>query len=116
MNENMPDDELALIRKKKLEEMMKRQKDLMSPKPQTVIEVFTSPACPHCPRALAMAKELASQVPGIQVVEQSTASPQGFAKAAFYGVQAVPTVFINGKRAFVGAPPSLEALRQAAKG
>ncbi len=111
----MTDDELALIRKKRLEEMMKRQKDILTPKPPVVIEVFTSPTCPHCPRALAMAKEVAARLPGIQVVEQSTETPQGLAKAAFYGVQAVPIIYINGKRAFVGAPPSIEALRQAVK-
>jgi small redox-active disulfide protein 1 len=113
---NMPeDDELSLIRKKKLQEMIKKQSEKMTPKRATVIEVFTSPTCPHCPMALLMAKEVAASMPGIQVVEQSTATPQGFAKAAFYGVQAVPTVFINGKRAFVGAPPSVEALRQAVR-
>jgi thioredoxin 1 len=112
----MPEnDELSVIRKKKLQEMIRQQSEKMAPKRATVIEVFTSPTCPHCPRALLMAKEVAASMPGIQVVEQSTATPQGFAKAAFYGVQAVPTVFINGKRAFVGAPPSVEALRQAVR-
>ncbi len=106
------DDELAMIRKKKLEELMKRQRDILAPKPRVVIEVFTSPTCPHCPKALEMARQIAMEMPGIQVVEQSTATPQGFAKAALYGVQAVPTVYINGKRGFVGAPPSMEALRQ----
>ncbi len=86
------DDELALIKKKKLEELMKRQQDILAPKPPAVIEVFTSPTCPHCPRALEMAKQVAMQMPGIRVVEQSTATPQGFAKAALYGVQAVPTI------------------------
>ena len=104
------DEELAKIRQKKLEDLMKRKQESITP---TIIEVFTSPTCPHCPSALLMAKELAAQMPGIRVVEQSTATPQGYAKAAFYGVQAVPTIFINGKRAFVGAPPSIEALRQA---
>ncbi len=110
------DDELAQIRKKKLEEMMKQQQEALAPKPPkpaTVIEVFTSPTCPHCPNALMMAKQLAVQIPGIQVVELSTATQQGYTKAAMYGVQAVPTIFINGKRAFVGAPPSIEALRRA---
>ena len=102
------DEELAKIRQKKLEDLMKRKQEA-----PIVIEVFSSPTCPHCPSALLMAKELAAQMPGIRVVEQSTATPQGYAKAAFYGVQAVPTIFINGKRAFVGAPPSMEALRQA---
>lgn len=104
------DEELTKIRQKKLEDLMKRKQESITP---TIIEVFTSPTCPHCPSALLMAKELAAQMPGIRVVEQSTATPQGYAKAAFYGVQAVPTIFINGKRAFVGAPPSIEALRQA---
>ena len=107
------DDEIAQIKKKRFEELMKRQQE--AAKPPVVIEVFTSPTCPHCPQALSMAKELASQMPGIQAIEVSTATPQGFAKAALYGVKAVPTVFINRKRAFVGAPPSIEALRQAVK-
>ncbi|MCZ7362820.1 MAG: thioredoxin family protein [Candidatus Methanoperedens sp.] len=112
----MPEvDELAQIRKKKLDELMKRRRDILTPKRSVVIEVFTSPDCPHCPRAFMMAKELAAQMPEIQVVELSTATPQGLGKAAFYGVKGVPTIFINGKRAFVGAPPSLEALRQAVK-
>ncbi|MDP2845141.1 MAG: thioredoxin family protein [Candidatus Methanoperedens sp.] len=109
------DDELALIRKKKLEELMKCRQDILTQKPPAVIEVFTSPTCPHCPKALEMARQIAMEMPGIQVVEQSTAMPQGFAKAAYYGVQAVPTVFINGKRAFVGAPPSVEVLRAAVR-
>jgi len=37
-----------------------------------------------------MAIEVAASMPGIQVVEQSTATPQGFAKAALYDVKAVP--------------------------
>jgi thioredoxin 1 len=105
------DDELALIRRKKLEELMKRQQERLSP--SVVIEVFTSPTCPHCPEALAMVKQVAMQMPGIQIGELSTATPQGYAKATLYNVQAVPTIFINGKRAFVGAPPSIGALRQA---
>ena len=85
-------DELAQIRKNKLEELMKRQQESLAPKPPVIIEVFTSPTCPHCPGALEMAKQLAMQMPGIQVVELSTATPQGYAKAAFYDVQAVPTI------------------------
>ncbi|KAB2944429.1 MAG: thioredoxin family protein [Candidatus Methanoperedens sp.] len=109
------DDELAQIKKKKLDELMKRQHDAVTPKRQIVIEVFTSPTCPHCPTAVAMAKEVASQTQGVQAFEISTGTPQGFAKAALYGVKAVPTVFIDHKCAFVGAPPSVEALRKALK-
>ncbi|MFA4957057.1 MAG: thioredoxin family protein [Candidatus Methanoperedens sp.] len=110
------DDELANLKKKKLEELMKRQQEILTPKPKIVIEVFTSPTCPHCPMALSMARELAAQMPGLYVFEVSTATPQGFAKAALYGVKAVPMVFINRKKAFTGAPPSIEALRQAVNG
>ena len=111
-------DELALIRKKKLEELMKKQQEATAPPKQpAVIEVFTSPTCPHCPMALEMAQVLASRVPDIdiRVEEISTAEPQGFAKAAMYNVQAVPMVFVNGKKAFTGAPPTLEALHEAVK-
>ncbi|MFZ3383107.1 MAG: thioredoxin family protein [Candidatus Methanoperedens sp.] len=109
------DDELAQIKLKKLAELMKRQHDAVTPKRQIVIEVFTSPTCPHCPQALSMAKEVASQTQGVQAFEISTGTPQGFAKAALYGVKAVPTVFIDHKCAFVGTPPSIEALRKALK-
>ena len=112
MTEN---DELALIRKKKLEELMNKQQIAATPKKSAVIEVFTSPTCPHCPRALEMAQILAAQVPdiNIRVEEVSTDNPQGFAKAAMYNVQAVPMVFVNGKKAFTGAPPTIEALYEA---
>ena len=110
-------DELALIRKKKLEELMKKQQEAATPKKSAVIEVFTSPTCPHCPMALEMAQVLASRVSDIdiRVEEISTAIPQGMAKAAMYNVQAVPMVFVNGKKAFTGAPPTLEALHEAVK-
>lgn len=106
------DDEILQIKKKRLEEMIRRQREAAAPRKQIVIEVFTSPSCPHCPRALAMAQELAGEIPGVQAIEVSTSTPQGMAKAALYDVKAVPTVFINRRRVFVGAPPSIEALRQ----
>lgn len=109
MNE---EDELLKIRQKKLEKLMaERQKS--KPVNAVVIEVFTSPTCPHCPRAVEMAKTLAAQMPGIDVMEMSTATPEGSSKAAYYGVRAVPTIFINGMMAFVGAPKSLPEFRQA---
>lgn len=106
------DDELARIRRKKLEELMKRKRQQEMPK--TIIEVFTSPSCPHCPRAVIMARHLAKEIPNVEVVEISTATPQGYARALSLNVQAVPTIFINGKPVFVGAP-SIEALRHAVK-
>ncbi len=85
----MEDDELAQIKKRKLEALLRRHREISAP---VIIEVFTSPTCPHCPRALEMAKQAAMQTPGIQVVELSTATPQGYAKAALCNVQAVPTI------------------------
>ncbi len=58
------DDELAQIKKKRLEELMKRQHDAVTPKRQIVIEVFTSPTCPHCPTAVADGKGSCFTDPG----------------------------------------------------
>ncbi len=51
----MEEDELVRIKKKKLEELLRRQSEISAPKP-VIIEVFTSPTCPHCPKALEMAR------------------------------------------------------------
>ncbi len=110
----MIDEELARIRRKKLEELMRRQEEVRKPKRKTIIEVFTSPSCPHCPRAVIMAKQLAKEMPDIEVIETSTATPQGYARAISLNINAVPTIFINGKLAFVGAP-SMEALKRAVR-
>ncbi|MFQ6055490.1 MAG: thioredoxin family protein [Methanosarcinales archaeon] len=112
------DMELAKIRQKKLEQLMKRQQELQSgavstsKKPKILIEVFTSPTCPYCPRAVQMAKYVESQMPNVIVREISTATQEGWMKAVQYGIQAVPMIFINGKQAFVGAPPSVDALKR----
>lgn len=113
------DDELARIRQRKMEELLRRRQELKTPaqpkppKPKIIVEVFTSPGCPHCPRALMMARQAEAQMQEITVKEVSTASQQGYARAMQMGIQAVPTIFVNGRIAFVGAPRSLAELKQA---
>jgi len=40
------------------------------------------------------------------------ATPKGYNKAMSHGVSGVPTILINDKVAFVGMPPSADALKQ----
>lgn len=64
-----------------------------------IVEVFTSPTCPHCPGAVKATKELFTNHPDlkndVQWKEMSTASPIGYKKAVSYGIQAVPTIIIT---------------------
>lgn len=78
-----------------------------------MIEVFTSPTCPHCPNAIKATKQLFENHPELKkdVIwkEISTASPIGYKKARSYGIQGVPTIIIsnlntNEKFGIVGAP------------
>jgi small redox-active disulfide protein 1 len=80
------------------------------------IEVFYSPTCPYCPLAMKMVSEVASQFKdSVKVEEVDTWTPEGIHKAMKYGIQAVPTIVINGKIRFLGVPKSREALAQAIK-
>lgn len=113
------DDELARIRQRKMEELLRRRQELTTPaqpkppRPKAIVEVFTSPGCPHCPRTLMMARQAEAQMQEIIVKEVSTASQQGYARARQMGIQAVPTIFVNGRMAFLGAPRSLAELKHA---
>ena len=77
------------------------------------IELFTSPMCPHCPAAKRVVEEVANEMPDAVEVEYINVmeNPQ---KAVEYGIMAVPTIVINGKVEFIGAPTK-EALIEAIK-
>lgn len=77
-----------------------------------LIEVLTSPSCSYCPAAVGMAKQVANSVPDVIATEMSVATPEGYNKAVSHGVSGVPTILINDKVAFVGVPPSVDALKQ----
>ncbi len=66
-----------------------------------IIELFTSPTCPHCPPAKKALVETARKA-GVELTEYSTATPQGIQKAREYGVASVPTAIVVGeKRSFI---------------
>ncbi len=83
-----------------------------------VIELITSPACPHC---LPVKKALAEAVQKIKgeglkvtLTNYSTATPQGAAKAREYGVASVPTAIVAGsKQSFVLDAFNVNTVREA---
>jgi alkyl hydroperoxide reductase subunit AhpF len=84
--------------------------------PMTV-RVFVAATCPHCPRAVRVAHEVARAVPGRIVVETvDTATFENLTRRA--GVQGVPTTELNERLVVVGAvgPEQLvEAMEEAAR-
>jgi thiol-disulfide isomerase/thioredoxin len=71
------------------------------------IEIYTSPTCPYCPAALAMLQKAVSLYKNnITVTQIDVTTPEGEELAAFYQVQATPTIIIEGDVKFRGPPPS----------
>ncbi len=70
-----------------------------------MIEVYFSPVCPHCPGAKKLVAEVASKYDGeVEVEEIDTYTEEGVERGMANGVMAVPTVFIDGEKKFVGFP------------
>ena len=70
-----------------------------------LVEVFTSPTCPHCPGAVMAADEAKKQLGDkIDVKVVDTAETENIQKARDYGISAVPTIVIDGNVEFIGAP------------
>jgi len=67
------------------------------------IEIYTSPTCPYCPAALRMLQK-AIDIYGntIEVTKIDISTPDGQELAAFYDVQATPTIIMNGIVKFRG--------------
>ena len=75
--------------------------------PKLEIEIYTSPTCPYCPAALRMLhKAVTMYGDAIHVTKVDVTSPGGQELAAFYKVQATPTIVMNGIVKFRGPPPS----------
>ena len=107
-------DELEMIRRKKMLELMKRMSGVKveRPKPKAVIEVITSPTCPYCPIALQIAREIARKYRGVEVRELSVATPEGREKAMRHNILGTPTILINDKVEFIGVPSPIEFERR----
>ncbi len=75
------------------------------------IEVYFSPICPHCPAAKRLVAYVASRYEGrVEVEEVNTFTPEGIKWGMANDVMAVPMVFIDGEKKFVGFPFSEEDL------
>jgi predicted DsbA family dithiol-disulfide isomerase len=66
---------------------------------KAIVELFTSPTCPHCPPAKKALEEIARERSDFTLVSYSTMTPEGQLKAAEYGVESVPTAVISGPAA-----------------
>ncbi len=98
-------DELEMIRRKKMLELMKRAGMIeLKPKRKVVIEIITSPGCPYCPIAWAMAQELERKYEGVVARELSVATPEGQRKAMEHNIMGTPTVLIDNRVEFIGVP------------
>ncbi|WP_048147785.1 thioredoxin family protein [Palaeococcus ferrophilus] len=107
-------DELEMIRHKKMLELMRRAGMIEEKprEPKVVIEVITSPGCPYCPIAWAMAQELERRYEGVVAKELSVATPEGRRKAMEHNIMGTPTVLINNRVEFVGVPNFAEFERR----
>ena len=73
-----------------------------------IVEIFTSPTCIYCPSAKKIVGEIADEQ-NITVFEHSAATEEGRKRAAEFGIQSVPTIFVSGPKtkeilAFRGIP------------
>ncbi|MEW6329367.1 MAG: thioredoxin family protein [Candidatus Micrarchaeota archaeon] len=76
-----------------------------------LVEVLTSPDCPHSPRALKIAKHTVAGLRAPVIVREiSVATEEGRARAQEFEIAATPTITINGRIAYVGVPTSKKML------
>ena len=63
---------------------------------KSIVQVFTSPTCPHCPPTKKLVETVANERDDVIYQEMSTATPEGSAGAQKYGIMSVPTIIITG--------------------
>ncbi len=73
---------------------------------ELLLELFTSPTCPHCPAAKKIAENVVKQMEGALLIERDVSLPENADTAARYGIRGVPTIVINGKYQMAGVPGS----------
>jgi small redox-active disulfide protein 1 len=75
-----------------------------------LLELFTSPTCPHCPGAKRVAENVVKQMSGALLIERDISTPENAETAAKYGITGVPAIVVNGKYKMFGVPPSEDEL------
>ncbi|MBE6487580.1 MAG: thioredoxin [Methanosphaera stadtmanae] len=78
------------------------------------LEVFTSKTCPHCPSAVTVAQKVKEQL-GDELDFQHLDVDENIDKVRQYQLMSVPTIVIDGKIAFIGAPSEEELLQSIKK-
>lgn len=70
--------------------------------PKLDIQLFTTPICPNCPSAKAVANEVLADREGVKLEMINAFEAQD--KVVQYGIQAVPSFIINGCLWMTGTP------------
>ncbi len=73
---------------------------------QILIELFTSPTCPYCPKAKNIAEKIVKEIPNALLIERDVTINENAEISRKYGIQGVPTMIINGTYRIVGVPNS----------
>ena len=75
-----------------------------------LLELFTSPTCPHCPAAKRVAENVVKQLDGALLIERDISLGENADVVAKYGITGVPAIVVNGKYKMVGVPTSEDEL------
>jgi len=71
-----------------------------------LIEIITSPQCPHCPTAKRVVEEVVKKVSCDDIEVKYIDATEDPGTVEKYSIMAVPTIVVDGEVAFVGAPSS----------
>ena len=77
---------------------------------EILLELFTSPTCPHCPNARKATHEALKLMNETLLIERDVTREENQKRAIELGVREVPTLVVNGKYQIKGTPKSLEDL------
>lgn len=93
------------IKEKKMKEIKNNLQGKSTSKTEKVhIEVITSPGCPHCPKAVQMAEDLAKKHEKVKSEEVSITTKKGKEKAKKHRIMGTPTVLVNDEVESIGVP------------
>ena len=71
-----------------------------------LIEIITSPQCPHCPTAKRVVEEVVKKDSCDDIEVKYIDATEDPGTVEKYSIMAVPTIVVDGEVAFVGAPSS----------
>ncbi|MDP6459966.1 MAG: thioredoxin family protein [Candidatus Hydrothermarchaeota archaeon] len=76
-----------------------------------LLELFTSPTCPFCPRAREAIGEAVKTMKNALLIEREVTDSENANLAKKYGIQSVPTLIINGAYRIEGVPQREDLMR-----